>query len=383
MAKPSLVYNPKITILNPTTGLPANGAKLFFYQPGTTTKINTYPTSADAIAGTNANSNPIVCNAYGQPSVDIYVTSSYKIVAAPSTDTDPPSNSYWTEDNISLLPQTMSSSAKSSNYTILVTDKDKLIKMDSSGGSKTINLIASASAGDGFVLYITKIDSSANTVTITPNGSEQIDGVNSSTTLSYQGEWIGLYNDGTQWFKISQKTHSFANPVSIVGNFSVTGNTSLTGTLTSTGNVSLTGSATSFIADGVTLGKIFYKEVTATFTTLATNAQVVVQASSGSQQYKVRRIMLSGAGTNFSGGGGDRLLKLTDGTSIYTVVPAASLQTLAASTWGATATPYPASAAHINTATAAGVNLYLQYSGGTADYTAGSCTFIVELEKTA
>jgi hypothetical protein len=401
MAKPSLVYNPKMTIFNPSTGLPESGAKLFFYQPGTTTKINTYPTSADALAGTNANSNPVVCNAYGQPTVDMYLTTSYKIVASPSTDTDPPSNSFWTEDNIPLLPQTMSSVNKSSNYTVLSTDKDKVIKVDASGGNITITLLASASAGDGFVIYISKLDSSVNTVTITPNGTEHLNGVNSSVTLNTIGEFVGLYNDGTQWVTIGATTHNFTQDITLTNaNLNITGtgkgiilsgvsltdsgltagSVTVTSTGLNTGSVNITSS--NIITDGITLGKLFFVTTTVTAAQLAGASNVPLYSGTGSQRFKIRAIRYYG-NTNFSGGGGDRNLALSDQISItYSSIPAASLQTLVLSAWGSTGLPYPVTASLIDTATT-GTFVSVTYTGGTADYNVGSMTFVLELEKVA
>lgn len=99
-------------------------------------------------------------------------------------------------------------------------------------------------------------------------------------------------------------------------------------------------------------------------------------------QYRVRSLQVNRGGTNFSGGGGDRLAEITDGTTSYSVIPAASLQTLANTQWGAAGLPNPASAA-INTETFVGANLSIRYSGGTADYTAGTFTVSGVLEKTA
>ncbi len=117
----------------------------------------------------------------------------------------------------------------------------------------------------------------------------------------------------------------------------------------------------------------------ATHTTLATAGKVNIQvANSGTAQYAISEIFLNVTGTNFSGGGGDRLLAITDGTTVYTVIPAASLQTLVNSRWGTTPVPYPA-AASISKLTQAGANLYAQYSGGTTDYTSGSLTITLNL----
>lgn len=82
------------------TGLPAVGNQLFFYVAGSVnTKQNTYTDST----GGSANTNPIVLNALGEPSTEIWFTAGqqYKVVYAPSTDTDPPTSPIWTIDHLS------------------------------------------------------------------------------------------------------------------------------------------------------------------------------------------------------------------------------------------------------------------------------------------
>lgn len=73
------------------------GAKLFFYAAGTSTKQNTY---SDRTLST-PNSNPVVLNSAGYPSVDIFLQDlDYKVVLAPSTDTDPPASPIWSADYV-------------------------------------------------------------------------------------------------------------------------------------------------------------------------------------------------------------------------------------------------------------------------------------------
>ena len=82
-----------------TTGVPAVGTQLFFYVAGSTsTKQNTYTNSTGAVA----NPNPIILNSLGQPTNEIWWTNgmSYKVVWAPATDTDPPTNPIRTWDNL-------------------------------------------------------------------------------------------------------------------------------------------------------------------------------------------------------------------------------------------------------------------------------------------
>jgi hypothetical protein len=79
-----------------SNGNDLNGGLLFTYSAGTTTKLATY---TDSTGGT-ANANPAVLNARGEANVWLTSGSSYKFVLSPSTDTDPPTNPYWTVDNL-------------------------------------------------------------------------------------------------------------------------------------------------------------------------------------------------------------------------------------------------------------------------------------------
>lgn len=62
------------------------GWKLWTYTTGTTTPKNTYPTAADALAGTNPNSNPVVAGADGRFAPIWFADPSYKIVLTDKND---------------------------------------------------------------------------------------------------------------------------------------------------------------------------------------------------------------------------------------------------------------------------------------------------------
>jgi len=100
-------------------------------------------------------------------------------------------------------------------------------------------------------------------------------------------------------------------------------------------------------------------------------------------QYKIVDLMLSGGGTNFSGGGGDRNLSIQDtsGTVTYGIIPAATLQAIAPARWGDTGLAFPVSVYDFHAATTAGEDLVVKYSGGSADYTAGDLTLRVTAKK--
>lgn len=98
------------------------------------------------------------------------------------------------------------------------------------------------------------------------------------------------------------------------------------------------------------------------------------------ETYNVRDIRLIGGGTNF-GAGGDRLLDLTDGTTVWTTIANADLETAPAAslTWGNAKVPFLTSKNNVNSV--AGAKIYFVYSGGSADHTTGSIVFHVYLER--
>lgn len=87
---------PKLQFFVPGTQTPAAGAQLFTYAAGTTTKQGTYVDGQ----GNTPNTNPIVLDANGQCTCFLDVSELYAFTLAPSTDTDPPTNPYWTVDNL-------------------------------------------------------------------------------------------------------------------------------------------------------------------------------------------------------------------------------------------------------------------------------------------
>ena len=77
-------------------GAPLSGGLVFTYANNTATKATTY---VDAVSGT-PNTNPIVLDTYGTASIWLPPGQLFTFVISPSTDTDPPSNSIKTINNI-------------------------------------------------------------------------------------------------------------------------------------------------------------------------------------------------------------------------------------------------------------------------------------------
>lgn len=124
------------------------------------------------------------------------------------------------------------------------------------------------------------------------------------------------------------------------------------------------------------------KIVNVTSATLASGGVVPAVVNDGSAQYRINDIKLNFGGTDFSGGGGDRLLAVKTDTVTYTVIPAAALQSLVNARWGDTEVPAPVSVGWDQIA-AVGEDIYLEYSGGTTDYTAGSANLSIDYIREA
>jgi len=77
-------------------GVPLAGGQVFTYLAGTTSPAITY-TSA---SGATANENPIILDANGQCTIWFTGGVSYKLVLSPATDTNPPTNPFWTADDL-------------------------------------------------------------------------------------------------------------------------------------------------------------------------------------------------------------------------------------------------------------------------------------------
>lgn len=117
---------------------------------------------------------------------------------------------------------------------------------------------------------------------------------------------------------------------------------------------------------------------TLAFSQLSTAAKVnIVAHPSGTSQFAIMDIKVF-TSTGLSGGGGNRLLAVSDGTIVYNNagITAALLGTPIFTLWGGTGNPIAIGTAQISTA---GADIFFQYTGGTTDYTAGSVVVAVTL----
>jgi hypothetical protein len=91
--------------------------------------------------------------------------------------------------------------------TITLENETNYFLCDSSSGPFNLLLSPSSTLGNGYAVNFKKIDNSGNSITIIPDGSEQIDGV-SSLILSAKNEFYSIKSTGTGWFIISESNSS-------------------------------------------------------------------------------------------------------------------------------------------------------------------------------
>jgi hypothetical protein len=134
--------------------------------------------------------------------------------------------------------------------------------------------------------------------------------------------------------------------------------------------------------DAVTMSPLKWVDVTVTAALLDAAGTVPVIAGVTGDQYKIRDVRLVGGGTSF-GAGGDRLIDLTDGTTVWTQIANADIESAPTATlpWGDAKVPFLTGTS--DTASASNAAIRFQYSGGTTDHTTGSIKFSVCLEKVA
>jgi hypothetical protein len=187
---------------------PLAGGLLYYYSAGTTSPQTTY----SELTGTIANTNPVQLDINGRLLTPIYFGSAnnYKELL---TDQNGVTISPWPFDNIPcaqaatnpitgferLYMTWTTITTSNSPYSAQTANAGGAYEIDGSAGSVIINLpaISAMQAGTGYTFK--RIDNSpANSVTIVPSGSDQIDGVNGAFALSPKAA-ITLGSDNASW----------------------------------------------------------------------------------------------------------------------------------------------------------------------------------------
>jgi hypothetical protein len=141
--------------------------------------------------------------------------------------------------------------------------------------------------------------------------------------------------------------------------------------------------ATGYTCDAVTMSQLKWVDVTVTAALLDSAGTAPVIAGVAGDQYKIRNVILVGGGTSF-GAGGDRLISLTDGTTVWTTIANADIESAPSASlmWGNAKVPFLTGTS--DTASASAAAIRFEYSGGTTDHSGtGSIKFAVLLQKVA
>ena len=164
-------------LIDPTTGDPLTGGKVYFYEAGTTTPKNVWTEKEKTNPYTS-----VTLDAGGIK--QIYGDGTYKILVYDSDDV-----LVYTWDNIRLRHSSQNILQKIATYT--TTNDDDIILFDTAAGDITVNLHAAAD----WEQEISISNIGANNVIIDPSGAETIDGA--ATKTLYTTEYIVLYSDGS------------------------------------------------------------------------------------------------------------------------------------------------------------------------------------------
>lgn len=254
-------------------------------------------------------------------------------------------------------------------------------------GAVSANFIMSASSSPqsmsgGLTLSSGNITASQGNVIAGSSG-------NAGTMTSFPGTAA----NGSFIFKAINNTGNFASTLSNsnIGQATIyslpdagaaTANVLVAGAALVSGNISQNSGTSGAVVDSgiaalnLTITKVF----TLTPGQLATAGKVNIQVHpSGTSQYFIQDIKILNS-TGLSGGGGDRLLAVTDGTVIWNNagITAALLGTPVFTVWGGTGNPIANGTTQVSTA---GADIYFQYTGGTTDYTLGSVQIAVTYVK--
>lgn len=188
------------------------GGKLWSYEAGTTTLKSTYPSVSDALALTNANTNPITLDARGE--ADVVLNGATKLILRDSAG-----NIIWTKDNLDQITSD-----------IFDANSNEVLRFGSSASAVNEITITNASTTNAPIVAATGGDT---------NVSLKVTSKNAGTLLLDAGATgtIDLGTSSTGQINLRRNT-------SVTGTLAVSTNATITGTMAVTGATTLTGAAT-------------------------------------------------------------------------------------------------------------------------------------------
>ena len=260
------------------------------------------------------------------------------------------------------------------------------------GANGTVGVILPIAAANETVTVVNSVTTAGNFLNVYAITGSQINALGSTVAFqlnpgqiaTFIGRSATLWNTAAAADTISGLTASAAelnfNDSSLAG----TAAASKSLVLGSSKNVdTLSIDPAGMKSDGVAISPIKWVDVTVTAALLDAAGNVEVIAGVAGDQYKVRDVILVGGGTNYAAGG-DRLISLTDGTTTWTTIANADIETAPAASLRLGDVKVPFLTGTSDTASASAAAIRFQYSGGTTDHSAtGSINFAVCLEKVA
>lgn len=172
--------------LGDANGDPLNGGKVHVYQAGTTTDDASYPTYDDALAGTNANANPVTLDSAGRAQIWLQGERSYKVVVkdsagstiqtmddyCPAQATANPAASEWVRETNAISYSTTSAFIVSSTDVTTRYHKGRRVKVV-------------CTAGTLYGTVVSSVYASSTTVTVVLDGGNSLDAGLSQVNYSF------------------------------------------------------------------------------------------------------------------------------------------------------------------------------------------------------
>jgi hypothetical protein len=210
------IFPPGFRVTDDETGAPLSGAKLKFYDVGTTTPKTVYSNSGlSSSLGSTVYTDSLgapVASSGSNTEVMVYTgTAAYKLVITDSDD-----NTIMSLDNIkgaidtstflttgSTSTLTQSVISKTADYTIVAADRSKLVEVNATGGTFTLTLTAAATLGDGWSCKI-RNSGSANTVNLSASQNIRFEGSTFTSRDLAVGEGFEIICNATDFRMIGQ-----------------------------------------------------------------------------------------------------------------------------------------------------------------------------------
>jgi hypothetical protein len=207
------IFSPGYRVTDNSTGAPVSGAKIKFFNAGTSTPKTVYSDS-----GLSSSLGSVVyCDSLGTPvasegsstAVMVYTgTAAYKCTITTSADVTIKSldnikgaldtSTFLTTGSTSTLTQPVVT--KTGDYTVVAADRSKLIECNTTGGQFTLTLTAAATLGDNFSVKI-RNSGTANQFILAASQNIAFEGQTFTARAFKIGEGAEIICDGTG-FKI-------------------------------------------------------------------------------------------------------------------------------------------------------------------------------------